>query len=82
MPYAGMLIQMDSSQHNWIPEIPEKWWLTADIDDATNEVPFARFYPSDGVFNNMEAIRKTVEKKGVFACLYVDKASQFNTTRH
>jgi len=82
MPCAGMLIQMDSSQHNWIPEILEKWWLTANIDDATNEVYFAEFYASDGVFNNMEAVRKTIEKKGVFACLYVDKASQFKTTRY
>lgn len=82
MPCAGMLVQMDSSQHNWIPEILDKWWLTADIDDATNEVPFAKFYPSDGVFNNMEVLRKTVEKKGVFAALYVDKASQFKTTRY
>jgi len=82
MPYAGMLIQMDSSQHNWIPEIPEKWWLTADIDDATNEVLFAKFYPVDGVYNNMEVIRKTIEKKGLFHALYVDKASQFKTTRY
>lgn len=82
MPCAGMLLQMDSSQHNWIPEVPEKWWLTACIDDATNEVPFAMLYPSDGVFNNMDVLRKTVEKKGVFAALYVDKASQFKTVRH
>lgn len=82
MPYAGMLIQMDSSQHNWIPEIYEKWWLTANIDDATNEVLFAKFYPVDGVYNNMEVIRKTIEKKGIFQSLYVDKASQFKTTRY
>jgi len=82
MPCAGMLIQMDSSQHNWIPEINEKWWLTANIDDATNEVLFAKLYSSDGVFNNMEVLRKAVEKKGVFAALYVDKASQFKTTRY
>jgi transposase len=45
MPKAGMLIQMDSSQHRWLEHIPEKWWLTAMIDDATNEVPYARFFP-------------------------------------
>lgn len=82
MPCAGMLVQMDSSQHNWIAEIPEKWWLTACIDDATNEVPFAKLYQSDGVFNNMEVLRKSIEKKGIFSALYVDKASQFKTTRY
>ena len=82
MPCAGMLIQMDSSQHSWIPDVPDKWWLTANIDDATNEVLFAKFYLSDGAFNNMEVLRKTVEKKGVFHALYVDKASQFKTTRY
>lgn len=82
MPCAGMLIQMDSSQHAWIPDIFDKWWLTANIDDATNEVLFAKLYPSDGVFNNMEVLRKTIENKGVFAALYVDKASQFKTTRY
>jgi len=82
MPCAGMLVQMDSSQHNWIPEILDKWWLTACIDDATNEVPFAKLYPSDGVFNNMEVLRKTINKKGIFSSLYVDKASQFKTVRY
>lgn len=38
MPKAGMLIQMDSSQHQWLECIPEKWWfIIAMIDDATNE---------------------------------------------
>jgi hypothetical protein len=82
MPRAGLLIQMDSSEHNWLPLIKEKWSLTATIDDATSKVPFAKFYPSDGVFNNMEVIRKTIEKEGLFAALYTDKASHFTTTRY
>ena len=53
MPKAGMLVQMDSSQHNWIEHIPEKWWLVAMIDDATNETPYAKFYPSDTVFAHL-----------------------------
>jgi hypothetical protein len=82
MPRSGLLIQMDSSEHNWLPFIKEKWSLTATIDDATSKVPFAQFYPSDGVFNNMEAIRKTIEKEGLFCALYADKASHFTTTRY
>jgi len=82
MPKSGLLIQMDSSEHNWLPFIKEKWFLTATIDDATSEVPFAKLYPSDGVFNNMEVIRKTIEKEGLFTALYADKASHFTTTRY
>ena len=82
MPRSGLLVQMDSSEHNWLPFIKEKWHLTATIDDATSKVPFAKLYPSDGVFNNMEVIRKTIEKEGLFAALYADKASHFTTTRY
>lgn len=82
MPKAGMLVQMDSSQHNWLSHIKEKWWLIAMIDDATNEVPFAYFFSSDTLFNNMHVIRKFIEIKGLFTSLYVDKASHFKTTRH
>lgn len=82
MPRSGLLLQMDSSEHNWLPFIKEKWHLTATIDDATSKVPFAKLYPSDGVFNNMEVICETIKKEGLFAALYADKASHFTTTRY
>jgi len=82
MPRSGLLIQMDSSEHNWLPFIKEKWHLTATVDDATSKVLFAKLYPSDGVFNNMEVIRETIKKEGLFAALYADKASHFTTTRY
>lgn len=82
MPKAGMLVQMDSSQHYWLPLIENKWWLVAMIDDATNEVPYARFFPKDTLFANMHVLRRFIEIKGIFMSLYVDKASHFKTTRH
>jgi len=82
MPKAGMLVQMDSSQHYWLPLIENKWWLIAMIDDATNEVPYAAFFPKDTLFANMQVIRRFLEIKGLFYSLYVDKASHFITTRH
>lgn len=82
MPRAGMLVQMDSSQHFWLPLVEDKWWLIAMIDDATNEVPYAQFFPKDTLFVNMHVIRRFVEIKGLFMSLYVDKASHFKTTRH
>lgn len=82
MPKEGMLIQMDSSFHHWLENIPERWYLITMIDDATNELLYAKFFPQDTVFNNMEVIRKVIEKKGLFMALYVDKASHFKTTRY
>jgi len=82
MPKAGLLVQMDSSQHHWLPQIKEKWWLVAMIDDATNEIPYARLFPQDTLFANMHVLRRFIELKGIFMALYVDKASHFKTTRH
>jgi len=82
MPRAGMLVQMDSSQHFWLPLVEDKWWLIAMIDDATNEVPYAAFFPKDTLFANMHVLRRFIEIKGLFMSLYVDKASHFKTTRH
>jgi len=82
MPKAGMLVQMDSSQHYWLPLVEDQWWLIAMIDDATNEIPYAQFFFKDTLLNNMHVIRRFIEIKGLFIALYVDKASHFKTTRH
>lgn len=82
MPKAGLLVQMDSSEHRWVKPIKNNWHLVAIIDDATNEVPYAMFFSKDTLFANMHVLRRFVEIKGVFTALYVDKASHFKTTRH
>jgi hypothetical protein len=82
MPKAGLLVQMDSSQHQWLPRVQEKWWLIVMIDDATNEIPYARLFPKDTLFANLHVLRRFIERKGIFMALYVDKASHFKTTRH
>lgn len=81
MPRKGMLIQMDSSFHQWLDSVEERWYLIAMVDDADNELLWAKFFPKDTVFNNMEVIRKVVEERGLFMALYVDRASHFKTTR-
>jgi len=82
MPQAGLLVQMDSSEHKWLGHIKERWHIIAMIDDATNEVSEAGFFSKDTLFNNMKVLRRFIEKKGLFMSLYVDKASHFKTTRH
>ena len=81
MPQAGLLVQMDSSQHHWLENIPQPWWLVAMCDDADNFV-YAEFHPAETTSANMQVLKRFIEIRGLFACLYVDKASHFKTTRH
>lgn len=80
MPRAGLLIQMDSSEHQWVDD--STLWLIAAIDDATGEVPYALIVDSDSTENNMRVLKRMVEKKGIPVALYTDGASHFATQRH
>ena len=80
-PQAGMLIQQDTSTHDWFSQ-DATCSLIAAIDDATNEVVYARFFPSDGTLPNMAAMKAIIEEKGIPLAFYVDQASHFRTTRH
>jgi hypothetical protein len=68
MPGEGLLIQMDSSEHQWLGQA--SIWLIATIDDATGEVPYALFVDTDSTENNMRVIKKLVETKGIPMALY------------
>src|SRR3989337_919450 len=70
MPKSGLLIQMDSSEHQWLGG--DSIWLIATIDDATGEVPYALFVDSDSTENNMRVIKRLIEKKGIPVALYTD----------
>ena len=79
-PQSGMLIQQDTSTHDWFGTgVPCA--LVGSIDDATNEVVCAQFFPSDGTIPNMTAMKQIVETTGIPVAFYVDRASHFKTTR-
>lgn len=80
-PQSGLLVQQDTSFHDWF-STGITYALIASIDDATNEVVFARFFSSDGTLPNMEAMKTITETKGISVAFYVDQASHFRTTRH
>ncbi len=80
MPRGGLLVQMDSSEHQWLDD--STLWLIATIDDATGEVPYALIVDSDSTENNMRVLKRMVEKKGIPVALYTDGASHFATQRH
>lgn len=80
-PQAGLLVQQDTSIHDWF-SVGQRCSLVAAIDDATSEVVFAKFFQSDGTLPNMEAMKTVTETRGIAAAFYVDRASHFKTTRH
>lgn len=82
MPREGLLIQMDTSEHDWFFGRAPVASLIAAIDDATGEVPYALFVDSDSTVNNMQVMRELILNKGLPAAFYVDRASHFKTTRH
>ena len=82
MMREGMLLQMDTSEHDWLMGRGSHLELIAAIDDATSEVPWALFVESDNTLNNMLVMKEIVERKGIPLGFYVDGASHFFTTRH
>lgn len=80
-PQTGMLIQQDTSFHDWF-STGMVAALVASIDDATSEVVFGKFFPRDGTLPNMEAMKTVTETRGVPVAFYVDQAAHFTTTRH
>ncbi len=82
MPKEGMMIQFDTSDHDWLQARGPKMKLIGGIDDATKDVPQAKFALKDSVEENMAVLKEIVKRKGIPLSLYVDKDSKFITIRH
>lgn len=79
MKQTGLMIQMDGSPHKWFGG--KDSCLISSIDDASNEVPFAEFFPAEDTISCMRVLQKIVEKNGIFQILYVDRAGWFGGTK-
>jgi len=82
MPKEGMMLQFDTSDHDWLEGRGPKIKLIGGIDDATKDVPYAQFAYEDTTEENMATFKEIVKKKGSPLSVYVDKDSKFITTRH
>lgn len=82
MPKEGMMIQFDTSDHDWLEGRGPRIKLIGGIDDASKDVPWALFAYQDSVEENMATLKEIVKKKGIPLSLYVDKDSKFITIRH
>jgi len=72
MANEGLLLQMDGSHHRFNGD--DEWCLIALIDDATSDIPWAKFYDGETTWNCMDALRMVVERKGIPWIIYTDEA--------
>lgn len=77
---CGELVQWDTSVHAWLEDRgPQKMYLVAMIDDATNRL-HARFVEADTAEQNMRVLWSYLERYGRPQAVYTDKAGMFQPT--
>jgi transposase len=74
-PYAGMMLHQDGSTHEWVKG--KSWDLIITLDDATNEHYSMFFVDEEGTASSFQGVREVIERYGVFASLYTDRASHY-----
>jgi transposase len=78
----GQMVQYDTSDHDWLEGRGPRLYLIKGVDDATSKVAGAKFVLADGAKQNMEVFWDMVRRRGIPLRVYVDRGSNFKTTRH
>jgi len=68
----GFMLQMDGSTHLWFGS--EKTTLIATIDDATSDIPGARFYPSETTWGCFKVLEDVITNHGIPEVILTDQA--------
>jgi len=77
-PLIGMMLHIDGSEHEWIPDLaPQKQSLILIPDDANNDIYYAKLAPEETTHECMLGLYHVVVTKGVFCSLYSDRAGHF-----
>ena len=77
-PLIGMMLHIDGSDHPWIPLLgSQRQCLILVMDDANNDVYYAKLVPEENARECMLALYKTVAQQGIFCSIYSDRAGQF-----
>jgi hypothetical protein len=79
-PLPGMLLHIDASTHAWLGGDRNQDLIVV-MDDATNEVYYARLVEQESSATRMAALRHVIEQHGQFCSLYSDRARHFALTR-
>jgi transposase len=80
-PMAGMLLQTDGSDHDWLEGRGPRLCLIAYIDDATNEVPAAIFREQEDAAGYMLGLQQLGQAHGLPLALYADQHTIFQSPK-
>ncbi len=80
-PRAGMMLQVDGSDHDWLEGRGPSLVLLSAIDDATKELVYARFEYGETSAGYMRMFRSIVVEKGIPLSVYADRHSIFKINR-
>jgi len=78
MPQAGLLVQMDGSQHPWLEDRGPRLVLHAAVDDATGAVLAAIFRPEEDAHGYFLVLRRLIRRYGVPSAAYTDRHGIFH----
>jgi predicted DNA-binding protein (UPF0251 family) len=76
-PRAGMLLQVDGSDHDWLQGRGPHLTLLGAIDDATGEVVGALFRKEEDTHGYMLLLHQIVLQRGIPLAIYADQHSIF-----
>jgi len=74
---AGMLIQIDASDHDWLEGRGPRQVLVGGVDDATGRIVWARFREREDAAGYLLMLRETVRRDGAPLAWYTDKHGAF-----
>ena len=77
--YAGEMVQMDGSHHDWFEGRGPWCVLMGYIDDATGKV-FGRFYEYEGTIPAMDSFKRYIQKHGLPMSVYLDRHTTYKST--
>ena len=80
-PLIGMMLHLDGSPHEWIPNLPGRFFdLLVLLDDATGEIYEMELVDEEDTLGCMTLLRNCIATHGIFCSLYSDRASHFFLT--
>lgn len=80
-PLIGMMLHLDGSTHEWIPDLPGVFFdLLVLLDDATGEIYNMELVEEESTLTCMRLLRDCVATHGIFCSLYSDRAGHFFLT--
>lgn len=78
----GQMLFLDGSPHEWLGPHYSRLTLILATDDATGEPLYGLFAPQETLNACFEVLYHVAQRLGLPQSLYLDRASQFKTTRH